>query len=73
MTGLNRPLSEATGEGHRVALAVLLLCLGVAVAVSLQGLLAGRWQPASGVRLAYGGALLAAAIGVVAVVVVGNW
>jgi O-Antigen ligase len=67
LTGLNRPFSETTADGHRVALAVCLLALGAAAAVLVQGLLAARWQPGRSVRVAYGTAVVLAVVAVAGV------
>jgi hypothetical protein len=58
LVDLNRPLSQTTGDGHRVALTVCLLAAGAAGASLAQHLLAGRWRPDRAVRVAYGAAVV---------------
>jgi O-Antigen ligase len=67
LVDLNRPLSQTTADGHRVALAVLLLAAGAAGAALVQHVLAVRWRPDRTVRTAYVAAIavaVAAAAGV---------
>jgi O-antigen ligase len=53
LVDLNRPLGQATSDGHRVALAVVLLGLGAGGATVLLGVAADRWQPSRGARATY--------------------
>jgi hypothetical protein len=67
LTGLNRPLSETTADGHRVALAVGLLAIGAAVSVLVQGVLSARWQPGRAARVAYAAVVVLAVVAVAGV------
>jgi O-antigen ligase len=53
LTQLDRPVREATADGHRAALVVVLLAIGAAAAIALLEWLGGRRQPGPGVRRAY--------------------
>jgi O-Antigen ligase len=62
LVDLNRPLSQTTADGHRVALAVVLLAAGTAGAVLLQHVLAARWRPDRTIRVAYVAAIVLAVV-----------
>lgn len=64
------PLQEASRAGHRLAVAVILLCLGAAVAATVLHALGPRLRIPAAVRVAYAAALALVAVVALAVLVV---
>ena len=67
LVDLNRPLAQATSDGHRIAFAVVLLALGAAGATLLLAVAADRWRPSRTARVAYLGTIAFALLVVIGI------
>jgi hypothetical protein len=62
LTHTNAVLSEASREGHRLAVAVLLLAIASGALIALVAFVERRWKPGAAYRRAFGAALALAGV-----------
>jgi O-antigen ligase len=62
LVDLSGSLAQAAGDGHRLALEVVLLAVGAGGAILALGLVADRWRPTRTARTVYVGAIVLAVL-----------